>query len=452
MAPGVRAGPWTIEHELGRGGMGTVYAVVHDDIGKRAALKVVHKRLLARGFNADRLFFEAKVVNQIAHPNIVDIFETGRLADGRPYLVMERLDGYTLAEYAERAKILPDQAIEILLQICNAVSAAHAAGVIHRDLKLDNVFLVDNSQHPGAPTIKLLDWGIAKVINPTSTRHTIEGQLVGTPRYLSPEQAAGAAVTVKTDVYSLGVMAYELFLEALPFEATTAAEVMMMHMRATPAPPSELWPCIPAQLEVLLLSMLAKLPAHRPSMEEVIDRLEQVRRELAHRRSVPQRLLTSWSAPRRRTTMQSAVAILGTIPPAFATQNGRWRYAAGALALAASAAVFAFTRAGSPQAAAASISSDRMPVADREPMPAFDGDVRGTTPAFDAATTTATSITNTRQPTAAPRKRASARIDRAERPMSSRRAPVRNPAMSKVPVVPHRASALDPDGLIDSYR
>jgi serine/threonine-protein kinase len=264
LLPGSMAGPWRVERELGRGGMGSVYAVHHEEIGKRAALKVMHSRLVTKQ-SAERMLVEARVVNQVGHPNIVDIFETGTLPDGRPYIVMERLEGVPLAVRADEGKILPDQVIAILLQVCDALIAAHAAGVVHRDLKLDNVFLIDNPDDPAHPRVKLLDWGIAKVIT-TDVKHTVEGQLVGTPQYLAPEQARGAAVSAATDVYSLGVMAYELFLEQLPFEAETSAEIMAMHLRALPPPPSELWPDIPPSLEHLLLAMLAKCPEARPSM------------------------------------------------------------------------------------------------------------------------------------------------------------------------------------------
>ncbi|HSK02000.1 MAG TPA: serine/threonine-protein kinase, partial [Kofleriaceae bacterium] len=281
---GAKAGPWIVERELGRGGMGAVYAVVHDEIGKRAALKVVHSRLLDTGFNPDRMLVEARVVNHVGHPNIVDIFETGKLPDGRPYIVMERLDGQSLAHRVDAGRLDPELAIAILRQICDALIAAHAAGIIHRDLKLDNVFLVDNLDEPNTPKVKILDWGIAKIVH-HDARHTIEGQLVGTPQYLSPEQARGSKVSPKTDVYSLGVMAYELFLDQLPFEAETSAEIMAMHLRATPPPPHELWPEIPPQLEQLLLEMLAKRADARPSMLEVANRLEGVLAELQHRRS-----------------------------------------------------------------------------------------------------------------------------------------------------------------------
>ncbi len=273
-----------MERELGRGGMGAVYAVVHDEIGKRAALKVVHSRLLDTGFNPDRMLVEARVVNHVGHPNIVDIFETGKLPDGRPYIVMERLEGQSLAHRVDAGRLDPELAIAILRQICDALIAAHAAGIIHRDLKLDNVFLVDNLDEPNTPKVKILDWGIAKIVH-HDARHTIEGQLVGTPQYLSPEQARGGKVSPKTDVYSLGVMAYELFLDQLPFEAETSAEIMAMHLRATPPPPHDLWPEIPPQLEQLVLEMLAKRADDRPSMLEVANRLEGVLAELQRRRS-----------------------------------------------------------------------------------------------------------------------------------------------------------------------
>src|SRR5262245_34849005 len=229
------------------------------------------------------MLLEARVVNQVGHPNIVDIFETGKLADDRPYIVMERLDGQALSARADEAKLLPDQVIAILLQVCDALVAAHAAGVVHRDLKLDNVFLTDNPEDPATPKVKLLDWGIAKVMS-HDVRHTVEGQLVGTPQYLSPEQARGQDVTEKTDVYSLGIMAYELFLEQLPFEAETAAEVMAMHLRLPPPPPTELWPDVPPALELLLLAMLAQQDDERPTVEEVAHRHAAVAAEHDRRR------------------------------------------------------------------------------------------------------------------------------------------------------------------------
>ncbi len=326
---GAKAGPWIVGERLGRGGMGTVYAVTHEEIGKRAALKVMHDFLAAS--TADRIKLEARVVNRVGHPNIVDIFETGSLEDGRPYIVMERLDGVCLGQLAYESKVLPDRVVELLIQICDALIAAHGAGVIHRDLKLDNVFLCPTD---GVERVKLLDWGIAKEVA-SDVRCTIDGQLVGTPQYLSPEQARGAELTPATDIYSLGVMAFELFLEQLPFEAETAAEVMTMHLRAVPPVPSELWPDIPKKLEDLLLAMLAKQPDQRPSLETIAGTLLQVRDELDSRRSEPKP-----AAPRRHERFASAPPLV----PMKRRGKNRWQLALGAVAIAASGLLFLLAR------------------------------------------------------------------------------------------------------------
>jgi serine/threonine-protein kinase len=335
LAPGAKAGPWIVDREIGRGGMGAVYAVVHEEIGKRAALKLMHRRLV-HGSSAERILLEAKVVNQIGHPNIVDVFETGTLPDGRPYIVMERLEGVALGTRCDEGKILPDQVIAILLQICDALIAAHASGVVHRDLKVDNIFLTDSG-------VKVLDWGIAKVIS-HDPHHTVDGQLVGTPQYLAPEQARGGTVSPATDVYSLGVLAYELFLEQLPFEAETSAEIMAMHLRAAPPPPSELWPDIPPALEELMLAMLAKAPEARPSMLSVARSLEHVKSELERRRrtTTPEERPSQTPVPEelRATRWQSAPGLAPTEPASWPRRSRRWQFVVGALALAASAMMY----------------------------------------------------------------------------------------------------------------
>jgi len=449
LLPGVKAGPWIVERELGRGGMGAVYAVVHEEIGKRAALKVVHGRLLGPGFNADRMLLEAKVVNQVGHPNIVDIFETGKLPDGRPYIVMERLEGLALSDRADEGKILPDQVIAILLQVCDALIASHAAGVIHRDLKLDNVFLVDNVDDPSTPKVKLLDWGIAKVIDTVTNRtvrHTIEGQLVGTPQYLSPEQARGAEVTPQCDVYSLGVMAYELFLEQLPFEAETSAEIMAMHLRATPPPPRDMWPDIPPQLETLILTMLAKQPEHRPTMLEIARSLEGVRAELDRRChqqidvvDLPQPVIIPPRATRHGSAAGLAETQMATAP------KRRWQYAVGVLALMASGLLFLVSRLGDSRSASAAtvsgpayvrtdIAYDHELAAQRAAMPrevpaAIDEVMPEPLLTADDTVTTTEPVKTISKPRAASSRKS---------PAAPRRAPT-------------TAKIVDPDGTIDAY-
>lgn len=450
LTPGAKAGPWLVERELGRGGMGAVYAVVHEDIGKRAALKVVHQRLLVPGFNSDRMVLEARVVNQVGHPNIVDIFETGTLADGRPYIVMERLEGQALSYRADEGKVLPDLVIAILLQICDALVAAHAAGVIHRDLKLDNVFLVDNPDDPTTPKVKLLDWGIAKVIN-TDVKHTIDGQLVGTPQYLSPEQARGMVVTPQTDVYSLGVMAYELFLEQLPFEAETAAEVMAMHLRAQVPPPSELWPDVPAPLEDLLLAMLAKQPEARPTMTEVARRLEAVRDELIRRRQgIPRAITAQPVEPSGRHRISSATGLAATDlaasqPVVWQGGTRRWQYAVGTFALIASAMLFWISRVGDRAAAAATMGDAGGEVRVEQVAPPAEAPVAVNAPRpvpVVEPTTAPRPVRIELTPVAAPT---------AARPAPARATATRPSPARKPPAEPRRGKKVDPDGTFDAY-
>ncbi|MBA3396259.1 MAG: serine/threonine protein kinase [Deltaproteobacteria bacterium] len=467
LQPGAKAGPWIVERELGRGGMGAVYAVVHEEIGKRAALKVVHARLLQPGFNCDRMLLEAKAVNQVGHPNIVDIFETGKLPDGRPYIVMERLEGQPLSYRADEGKILPDQVISLLLQMCDALIAAHAAGVIHRDLKLDNVFLTDNVEDPNTPKIKLLDWGIAKIIN-HNVRHTIEGQLVGTPQYLSPEQARGHDVTPQTDVYSLGVMAYELFLEQLPFEAETSAEIMAMHLRVTPPPPRDLWPDIPAALESLLMAMLAKSPDDRPTMLEVARRLEIVRNDLQRRRSANLSVAVDTvmpMLPARATRLGSSSGLAAT-EMAMEQAPRRWQFALGAFALVASTMLFLISRAGDSRAASAAttptgasyVRTDTTLQQELAQQPSLaapaDAPAAQVEVPAEVADVAIEEFPLVVEETPAPVKQ----VTKVAKKPAPRMATSRSTSMAhrsstrKDPVAPRRATKIDPDGTIDPYR
>ena len=290
LVQGDMVGNWRVEQELGRGGMGTVYAVLHSEIGKRAALKVIHQHALTDEYNAERFLIEARAVNTVTHPNIVDIFESGTLPDGRPFLVMERLDGKTLGDRQDEGRLPAIEVIDYLVPLCDALAAAHAVGVVHRDIKLDNVFLVDATATQlslgGGPSVKLLDWGIASMVNRDGER-SYGNLMVGTPRYVAPEQARGERVTTASDVYSLGVVAYELFLEEAPFNAPSAAELLVMHLTEAPPMPHEVWPLIPPALEELLLAMLAKTPSLRPSITQVAETLMDLRAELRRCTSSP---------------------------------------------------------------------------------------------------------------------------------------------------------------------
>jgi serine/threonine-protein kinase len=264
LTKGVLVGEYRIVEKIGAGGMGTIYSAIHPLIGKRAAVKVLHAALCSDEAACERFVQEARAVNEIGHLNLVDVFSFGRLADGRSYLIMEWLDGQTLdARLGEPMKL--DEAAVILTQVCEALAAAHAHGIVHRDLKPDNLFLLNGL---GALKVKLLDFGVARVL--TQTVHpTRNGFVVGTPDYLSPEQALGSAVDGRSDVYSLGVVAFEMLLGRRPFVASGEFAVTRQHIEEAPPLPSSIWPEIPLELEHLLLAMLEKEPERRPPLEAV---------------------------------------------------------------------------------------------------------------------------------------------------------------------------------------
>jgi serine/threonine-protein kinase len=268
--PGAIVGEYQVQGKLGEGGMATVYAAIHPLIGKKAAIKVMSPVLSADSGAVARFALEARSVNRIGHPNIVDVFSFGRLSDGRSYFVMEWLQGETLYEriwHQHGPLPLPD-VINILDQICDALEATHEKGIIHRDLKPANVFLcpIRGRQE----LVKLLDFGVAKLANQEmSPKWTSQGSVVGTPEYISPEQARGRDVDGRTDLYALGVMAYEMMLGRLPFISDNPADAIQMHLCATPPKPSILWKDIPPSLEAMLLGLLAKDPEKRPTLAMV---------------------------------------------------------------------------------------------------------------------------------------------------------------------------------------
>lgn len=278
---GARAGAWTIGRELGKGGMASVHAVTHSVFGKRAALKIAHADILSPHFTYETFLREARIVNLVDHPAVTDVFSTGSF-DNRPYLVMEQLSGETLGARADRGPIDRSEVIEILLELCDVLGAAHAANVVHRDLKLDNVFLLDA---PGRK-LKLLDWGVAAVLGEPDP---LAGMVAGTLTYVAPDQVRGDDLTPAADVYSLAVLAYQLLLGEPPFSSPNDLELLRKHLHQPPPMPSTRWPEIPADLEALLLGMLAKRAEDRPTLEEVVLVLTQTRRELAPVVAAPER-------------------------------------------------------------------------------------------------------------------------------------------------------------------
>jgi serine/threonine-protein kinase len=268
--PGTVVGEYVVERKLGDGGMATVYGATHPLIGKKAAIKVMSPSLSADAGAVARFALEARAVNAIGHPNIVDVFSFGRLADGRSYFVMEWLPGETLYErmWKQHGPLPLNEVVNVLDQICDALEATHDKGIIHRDLKPANVFLCPVRGRQDL--VKLLDFGVAKLTHhDSSPRWTSAGCVVGTPEYIAPEQARGKDVDGRTDLYSLGVMAYEMVLGRQPFISDNPADAIQMHLCAKPPRPSLLWKAIPPRLGTLLLKLLEKDPAQRATLAEV---------------------------------------------------------------------------------------------------------------------------------------------------------------------------------------
>ncbi len=273
---GALVGEYRIEKLVGQGGMGQVYGAVHPVIGKRAAIKVLRGELCADPEAIDRFVLEARAVNQIGHPNIVDVFAFGSLPDGRQYMVMEWLRGESLDERIRRMLPTLEETCEIMLSICAALDAAHSEQIVHRDLKPHNVFI--SHARGMKPAIKLLDFGLVKLIGEHQVERTRSGSMLGTPAYMSPEQARGRGVDHRTDLYALGVMLFELVTGTLPFIEQSAMEMVMAHIQAQPPVPSSIRPGLPPSIDQLILGLLEKDPAYRPTISQMIGVLTDVQK------------------------------------------------------------------------------------------------------------------------------------------------------------------------------
>ena len=247
-----------VEARIGAGAFGEVFRGRHAVLGREVAIKILHAKYSADPDAVARFVTEARAVARLSHPAIVEVFELGALADGRRYCVMELVRGRTLREIlAERGRIPLDEAIPILRGIADAVDAAHAAGIAHRDLKPDNVFVL------GGGEVKLIDFGLAKLIDDEATAVTRTGSVFGTPLYMSPEQCRGRAVDIATDAYSFGALAYHVLTGAPPFSGD-ALQLALHHLHDRPDPPSRRRPELPERVDAAILALLEKAPAARP--------------------------------------------------------------------------------------------------------------------------------------------------------------------------------------------
>jgi serine/threonine-protein kinase len=259
---------YRLEERLGIGGMGTVYRARHLLIDRPVAVKVLNPRFVEDEAARARFRREAKACGRLQHVNAVTVTDFGTSQDGYVYLVMELLEGRTLRDVlAKEGPLDSARAVALMLQISAAVAAAHEAGIIHRDLKQANIFVV---QRPDVPAVvKVLDFGIAKLAADSlddDDPHTLTavGAMIGTPRYMSPEQCDGAELTPAADVYSLGVILYEMLTGSVPFSGTTPLAIAMKHTGEMPRSPREIVASIPAALEQVVLHTLEKRPQDRP--------------------------------------------------------------------------------------------------------------------------------------------------------------------------------------------
>src|SRR5258705_6746381 len=259
---------YRLDQRLGGGGMGNVYRATHLLIDRPVAVKVLSQRFIGDETAQHRFRREARASGRMQHPNAVMVNDFGATGDGWLYIVMELLEGLTLRDLlAREAPLDPARAVSFILQACAAVGAAHDAGLIHRDLKPANIFI---EQRPNLPSVvKVLDFGVAKfaVEEHEDDYDTLTqvGAIIGTPRYMSPEQCAGTgSLTPAADVYSLGIILYEMLTGASPFTGDTPLALALKQVSEAPRPPREIVPSIPEALERVVLHALAKNPNERP--------------------------------------------------------------------------------------------------------------------------------------------------------------------------------------------
>ena len=264
-------GNYRVTSLLGEGGMGVVYLAQHPVFGRKVAIKLLHAVLARDPDIVARFFNEARAIHMVAHENIVEILDFGQTPDGQPYFIMEFLQGESLTEAIARGPMAPEQVEAIGVQMCKALGAAHAKGIVHRDLKPHNVQLVIKPD--GALQVKILDFGVAKILSSpdgASSVKTRTGSLMGTPLYMSPEQCKGAGVLDhRTDIYSLGVILFEMLSGRPPFNAEGVGELFAKHMLEDPPALTDFAPNAPPHMAAAIMKSLAKDPGARfQSMED----------------------------------------------------------------------------------------------------------------------------------------------------------------------------------------
>jgi serine/threonine protein kinase/ActR/RegA family two-component response regulator len=272
----VLAGKYRIEAKLGAGAFGVVYRATHMALDHPVAVKILQHNVLLSDDRSDALArFRREGIStcRVNHPNAVTVIDFGVTDNGVAYLVMELLEGKTLAEsLKENGTFSPSRCLEILGPICSVLEEAHASGVVHRDIKPANIFLHGIR---GEEIVKVLDFGIAKLVGSASDEHatmTMEGSLLGTPAYMAPERVANQVYDGRADVYSVGVMLYQMLVGHPPFKAQDPVALAVQQMNATPPPPRDINPDVPPAVEAVVLEALVKDPDLRPTASLLAQR------------------------------------------------------------------------------------------------------------------------------------------------------------------------------------
>ena len=286
---------YEIRAQIGQGGMGTVYVAEHPFIRRKAAIKILRRAYLADEAMVSLFMNEARAANAIRHPNIVDIMDVGRLEDGQPYLMMEFLDGETMADRLGRVHRLPrPDALDFVQQAAEALAVAHDRGIVHRDLKPENLLLVPDLASSSGERVKVLDFGIAKLRGQTRDDSSSGLIILGSPLYMAPEQATPEEeIDHRADIYSLGGLLYHALCGVPPFVNDAVGGLLAMHMLDAPTAPRAIDPEIPSHVEEVILRALAKRPQ---------DRFASMRALAAALRAGP---------PRRRSESRALVRDLG---------------------------------------------------------------------------------------------------------------------------------------------
>ena len=312
-------GRYRLERRLGHGGMASVFLARDSELDRPVAVKLLGENVAGDKGLRERFVREARLAARLSHPNVVSIYDAGA-DDGRPYIVMEYVEGETLADLLARGPLQPEEARQLALQACRGLAHAHDAGLIHRDIKPQNLLLRSDG------TLKIADFGIARAAEGTAL--TQAGTVLGTAAYLSPEQALGEEVTAATDIYSLGAVLYELLTGRPPLEPESLADLADKQRRPSIAPVREPAPHVPRDLEDVVMRCLARNPEYRPRSAAELER------ELA---SGPPEPLTE--------------RLPGSRPSHTARRRALWLGLAGALALAAILLAVTLIGSGSPKPA-----------------------------------------------------------------------------------------------------